>query len=60
MATRMNPNGLESWCFAAVPAQPGQSGVRSFAGDHTGRICVDASGEGLCVAGALPEGCQPL
>ena len=28
----------------AVPLVPGESGVRSFCGDHTGRVCVVADG----------------
>jgi len=58
--TRMNPNGIATYCYAAVPLTPGQTGVRSFAADHTGRICSDADGENLCAEGSLPYGCTPL
>jgi len=58
--TRANPNGIASYCFAGMPVQPGQTGVRSFAADDTGRICYDAAGADLCASGALPEDCSPV
>ena len=58
--TRANPHGIATYCYAAVPLQPGQSGVRSFATDHTGMICVDRSGDNLCTEASLPYGCTPL
>jgi Zn-dependent protease with chaperone function/type II secretory pathway pseudopilin PulG len=58
--TRMNPNGIATYCYAAVPVQQGQTGVRSFAADETGRICFDPAGGNLCLGGALPSDCTPL
>jgi Zn-dependent protease with chaperone function len=58
--TRLNPNGIASYCYAALPAQKGQTGVRSFAADASGRICFDSSGENLCLEGALPSDCMRL
>jgi len=58
--TRANPNGLASYCYAGIPMQHGQTGVRSFAADQTGRICYDASGDDLCSGGSLPDDCTPL
>jgi len=58
--TRMNPNGIASYCYAAVPMQAGQTGVRSFAADQTGRFCFDPGGENLCTGGSLPYDCTPL
>jgi hypothetical protein len=58
--TQANPNGIAGFCYGAAPIQPGQTGVRSFAVDHTGLICFDRSGEDLCREGALPYGCTPL
>jgi Zn-dependent protease with chaperone function/type II secretory pathway pseudopilin PulG len=55
-----SPSGLDSYCYAAVPVQQGQTGVRSFAADHTGRLCFDPQGENLCAEGSLPFDCQPL
>jgi Zn-dependent protease with chaperone function/type II secretory pathway pseudopilin PulG len=39
--TQANPQGFASCCYGAVPVQLGQTGVRSFAADQTGRICFD-------------------
>jgi type II secretory pathway pseudopilin PulG len=58
--TRASPQGFASYCYSAVPVQAGTTGVRSFAGDQTGRICFDRSGEDLCAGGILPEDCTPL
>jgi hypothetical protein len=55
--TRMNPNGIATFCFAAVPVTPGQTGVRSFATDPSGRICFDPEGDDLCAGGSLPYEC---
>ena len=58
--TRANPQGFASYCYGAVPVQSGQTGVRSFAGDQTGRICFDGSGEDICAGGFLPDDCSLL
>ena len=58
--TRLNPSGIASYCYAAVPVQPGQTGVRSFAADPTGRICFDRGGENLCLDAMLPADCSML
>ena len=47
------PKALETWAYVAVPVTPGTTGVRSFCGDASGRVCavkvgsIDASG-GQC------------
>ncbi len=58
--TRFNPSGLATYCYATVPVQEGQTGVRSFAADPSGRICVDPAGENLCSEAALPSDCMVL
>jgi Zn-dependent protease with chaperone function len=58
--TRLSPSGISSYCYAAVPVQPGQTGVRSFAADPTGRICFDRAGENLCQEAMLPPDCDLL
>jgi Zn-dependent protease with chaperone function/type II secretory pathway pseudopilin PulG len=58
--TAASPRGIASYCYAAVPVQQGQTGVRSFAADQTGQVCFDPGGENLCAGGALPYGCTPL
>jgi hypothetical protein len=35
---------VKSFAYTSVPIAPGESGVRSFCGDATGRICVTADG----------------
>jgi Zn-dependent protease with chaperone function len=58
--TEKNPNGLATFCYGAVPHVAGQTGIRSFGADHTGRVCYDPSGDDLCAAGELPAGCEAL
>jgi Zn-dependent protease with chaperone function/type II secretory pathway pseudopilin PulG len=58
--TRVNPNGIATYCYAAVPVRAGQTGVRSFAADQTGRVCFDPRGENLCTGAALPSDCLSL
>ena len=59
-ATPLNPRGLSSYCYGAVPQQPGQTGVRSFAADETGRLCYDPRGQPICAGGSLPDDCTLL
>ncbi len=58
--TVKSPRGVGTYCYSAFPATVGQAGVRSFAGDQTGRICFDPAGHNLCTAGQLPTGCALL
>ena len=58
--TEKSPRGVGTYCYSAFPATVGQTGVRSFAGDQTGRICFDPEGRSLCTAGGLPTGCALL
>ena len=55
-----NPNGIATFCYSAVPSTAGQTGVRSFAADHTGRICVEPDGADLCAGPSLPPDCEVL
>src|SRR5262245_12936068 len=59
-STTANPRGIATFCYGAAPVQAGQTGVRSFAGDQSGRICFDAEGNDLCARGVLPDDCTPL
>lgn len=56
------PTGrLETFAYVAVPANRGQTGVRGFCGDSTGRICFTADGSEPAVAGgACDPGCPDL
>jgi Zn-dependent protease with chaperone function/type II secretory pathway pseudopilin PulG len=58
--TAANPNGIATYCYSAVPAAAGQTGVRSFAADHSGRVCHDPNGSDLCLMGSLRYGCTPI
>lgn len=51
-----NPRGkgipyLKTYAFTTVPIVPGETGVRSFCGDHTGRVCVITDGSQPAVTG---------
>lgn len=52
----VSPSSLTSFAYVAVPINPGLTGVRSFCGDSTGRICFAEDGsvprisDGLCPA----------
>ena len=58
--TPQSRGGLASFCYAVMPAQPGQTGTRSFAGDQSGRICAESGAVNLCSGGVLPDDCAPL
>jgi hypothetical protein len=54
--------GFEGFAVSAVPENPGgQAGTRSFCGDASGLICVNADGAPFDMQGGrCPEGCTPL
>jgi HEAT repeat protein len=39
-----SPTSVESWAYVAFPVRPGETGIRGFCGDSTGRICFTADG----------------
>jgi type IV pilus assembly protein PilA len=56
-----SPSSIVGYVYGGVPIQPSITGVRGFAGDHTGVVCqamdgTDPSGG----AGFLPVTCQPI
>jgi hypothetical protein len=51
---------VSEYSYAAYPTEPNRTGVRSFAADGSGRVCVDAHGANLCEGPALPAGCTPV
>ena len=61
-----NPRGkgipfLKTFAFTAVPVVPGETGVRSFCGDHTGRVCVKTDGgEPAVTGGSCATPCTEL
>ena len=47
-----SPSGfVKTFAFTAVPIVPGETGVRSFCGDYTGKVCVKADGGEPAVSG---------
>jgi hypothetical protein len=52
---------VKSFAYTAVPVAPGETGVRGFCGDSTGRVCVTADGSEPAVVGATcPTPCTEL
>ncbi|HEU0109158.1 MAG TPA: DUF4190 domain-containing protein [Vicinamibacteria bacterium] len=54
-----SPSSLMAFAYVATPAAPGRTGVRTFCGDASGRICY-ATGAVVPVLGACPEDCKPF
>jgi uncharacterized membrane protein len=55
------PRSLAGYAYTAVPAQPGQTGLRSFCGDASGMICFDPTGADVVPEnGACPSTCVAL
>lgn len=53
--------GLESFAYTAEPAARGQTGVRGFCGDASGRVCFTIDGSAPSVTnGRCAEDCTPL
>lgn len=59
--TKAGARTYASFAYTAVPVEPGKTGVRSFCGDSSGRVCADAKGAAITpVAGACPKTCEAL
>ena len=58
----VSSSSLRSFAYVAVPEDQGRTGVRSFCGDATGRICTIVDGSVPTVVGGLcpSGGCQDL
>jgi type IV pilus assembly protein PilA len=54
------PAGIATYCYDASPVTVGQTGVRAFGGDQSGRICMDPGGVAICNTASLPSGCTVL
>jgi len=58
-----SPSSLEGFAYVAVPASPGQTGVRGFCGDEAGVICYTSDGHMPAISdGRCPTApaCKPL
>lgn len=54
-------DALKGFALVAAPLVPGQTSVRSFCGDHTGRICQHLDGQIPRIHDAqCPSDCQDL
>jgi hypothetical protein len=51
-----SPSSLMAFAYVATPAARGKTGVRTFCGDATGRMCY-ATGAVVPVLGVCPEDC---
>jgi type IV pilus assembly protein PilA len=61
LSPTVSRSSVTSFAYVAVPAQPNATGVRSFCGDSSGRLCyiADGSPPGV-VDGACPADCATL
>lgn len=52
---------LDGYCYGASPSTAGQTGVRGFGGDASGRVCQDIAGTDVCASqpGPLPGSMAP-
>ncbi len=48
-------NVLDGYCYGAFPSSVGQTGVRGFGGDASGRVCQNQTGIDECSTGAPPS-----
>ncbi len=56
----VSPSSVGSYAYVAVPLNVGQTGVRSFCGDSTGRICATVAGEPQVLDGVCAPDCPDL
>jgi len=55
------PRGLSCYVYHATPLSPGQTGVRGFGGDCSGRICITPNGVMVpTAAAAMLQTCTVL
>ena len=47
-------NVLDGYCYGASPSSIGQTGVRGFGGDASGRVCQNITGLNECTTAANP------
>ncbi len=59
--TNSSPSSVSTYIYHATPVAVGQTGVRGFAGDNSGRICFTNDGTGPATANnALATTCTDL
>lgn len=55
----VSPSSLRAYAVTAVPARPGQSGMRNFCADHSG-VVYECPAVPAIERGACPSSCKPL
>jgi prepilin-type N-terminal cleavage/methylation domain-containing protein len=53
-------NGTATFCYGGTPIAIGQTGVRSFGVDASGRVCMDQTGAELCNSSSLAVNCTVI
>ena len=51
---------VDGYCYGAVPSTIGQTGVRGFGGDASGRVCQNITGVNQCTAAAMSPTCTVI
>ena len=51
---------VDGYCYGAVPSTIGQTGVRGFGGDASGRVCQDIAGVNQCTGPAMAATCAVI
>lgn len=51
---------LDGFCYGAAPSTVGQTGVRGFGGDASGRVCQNITGADECTAPAMAAACTVI
>ena len=61
MPTTVSPSSILTYVYGGTPLSGNQTGVRGFAGDHSGRICQTPDGtDPAGGAATLPVTCLPI
>jgi type IV pilus assembly protein PilA len=50
-------NVVDGFCYGAYPSTIGQTGVRGFGGDASGRVCQNITGTDECTVASLASTC---
>jgi hypothetical protein len=54
------PGTYRGFAYTATPIEAGKTGIRSFCGDATGRVCFDPKSGIVPSAGSCPQTCSDL
>jgi len=54
------PGSLKAFAYTAAPAKAGETGLRAFCGDSSGRFCVSKDGSEPSVRAGRCDPCQKL